>query len=165
LALLLAPRYPPGATFIIGSVAFVIGIGIGLPIAAQPQLAWLARLITAFVPQPQQEKARMTHDTRVRAAQALDALLTALNLSLDTSEHALALDAICDLAAECDDDPHEFARQIVGEIEKIVGRDLQCATAMAAVEAALAAPQPRELPPDWHLEMQYEERVWGGYSD
>ncbi len=114
--------------------------------------------------------------------QALGALLGAVDVSLNDAECLFALAALCDLDAQFTHRPCNFAELAVAEacaerrrsIEKAVGLDLdaeQRAKAAAAIEQRLM-----ELPrfaPDahpsaslrMHLEMDYEEHVWGGYSD
>ncbi len=118
----------------------------------------------------------MTDNTHTRplGPHALDALLGAASVSLDDTEYLLALDALCGLDAQLAHRPRHFAELAVVEVEKAVGLVLdaaQRAKAATAVERLLT--EPPHFAPDahpsaslrMHLELEYEERVWGGYSD
>ena len=106
--------------------------------------------------------------------QVLDALLGAAGVSLNRTEYLLALAALGDLDAQCTQRPRNFAERAVVEacaerrrsVEKAVGLALDAAQRAKVVTAVeeLLTEAPR-FAPDAHLEMEYEERVWGGYSD
>jgi len=104
--------------------------------------------------------------------QALGALLGAAGVSLHDAEYLLALDALCDLDAQFTQRPRNFAECAVVEVEKAVGLALDAAQRVKAVMAVeeLLTEAPRFAPDAhpsaslrMHLEMEYEERVWGGY--
>ena len=101
----------------------------------------------------------MTHNTNPGSLgpQALDALLAAVGVSLNDAKYLLALAALCDLDAQFTHRPRNFAACAVG----LALDAAQRAKVVTAVEELLTE-APR-FAWDAHLELEYEERVWGGY--
>ncbi len=102
----------------------------------------------------------MTTYTYSPDTRALDTILEALDLPLDEQERALALDALRELLAGLEDEPHDLAEQLVSAVEKGVGlglEDAPFAAAVAAVRRVLAPAWPAPAP-DAFLEAGYEDR-------
>ena len=117
----------------------------------------------------------MTDDTLI--ASLTEAVLAVLSLPADEATYALAYSAV--LNADEAPDPRLQAIFIVEAVEEALGLGLDqtgYALALAAVMARLPTlaelaarwqrvPVPPEMPPDAHLEMEFEDRVSGDGLD